>query len=612
MKFLISNLNPNDKNLRNLNSKFKFTSDHVGPYFVIKEKQAVENVEPGLNCFIDGYIRDYDLATNEVATQTKSALNYIATQWPVNDSISGSFACTIIDDIKNEIVCCNDSIGVYPLYYFIQDDHFIVSNSLLWIGCISEAEIDETGLFQRTYCPEFANIGTRTILKDTKRLLPGEWIKFNEQGVVLDRKFDNELYRNISNATTPFEYWEKLKKELSYCVGGERNVHIAMSGGMDSRLIISGLPENKEFFCHTYGKDDFYETIVAKRVAELYNAHFTNYSNPELYFPNKKIIEKYTLDTEAIYINSWLEILEAQNRSEREIMLLGDMTESLQGRNLPVKKNWRSFRKYYLGKEDYDLTENNLENFSRWKNSIIDYYTRLLSEKHIERLNINLSIQQLRTEIIKDAESLIARIEAHNLPYMELITELFNWLTHSRIPMGKQILIMDTQFKSFCVPMAVQILRLTSNLHPNLRVNGRFVKSLFSSIDELRPAGNIPTSQIPYISFNSLEVLKVPVWYLRSEIDDFLIKRLMRSKNPEKRYRVLKSFNWAEIYQYPNLEINLRSNFENNYLGEYAELIVKGALSRRDLEQWPLSNVNIINAAALNVELGLLKAFAKS
>ncbi len=609
MKFLISQRALDHNDFQKLELKYQVETGSAGPYSFVTEKDTSVYNGQRLRFFIDGYIRDFNCAMPDVASQTENAIGLITKQWPVPDSISGSFSSVIIEENTGEIVICNDAIGVYPLYYFAGEDEFYISNSLIWLGVFSEASIDEVGLFQRTYCPEFANIGSRTLLKNVKRLLPGEWIRFNKSGEIKKKKYDNELYQNLSDSILPLDYWIAFKREISYCLAEEENVHIGLSGGMDSRLIIAGVPEGKNMSGHTYGQEDYYETLIAKRVAELYDAKFKSYSHPELNFPSKEILEKYTIETEAIYLNHWLEILEDQNKDNREIMLVGDMTESLQGRNLPMKKNWKNFKQYYLGRKEYPLTQNTSEKFEDWKEAVISKYTGLVSQKHLNRINVELTEKQIKNEITADLEELFLRIEQHNLPYLELVSEIFTWFTHSRIPMGKQILILNSNFKSLCVPMSVQILRLTSNLHPNLRLNGRYIKSLFASVKDLKSAAGVPTSQIPFIPFNSPEILKVPIWFLRSEIDDFLIKRVMKSGNPKKRYRVLKSFNWVEVYQQPKMEAKLRSYFEKNYLGEgYTNAVINGALQRRDLEQWPLSNINIINAAALNAELALLKA----
>ena len=613
MKFLISQRALTENDFQKLEQKYKLQEIAIAPYNILKEKET--EVYDGSECkaFIDGYIRDFNVSCSRLGFQIESAIDLISKQWPVPNSISGSFSAAIIQESSGELIICNDAIGVYPLYYLTGEKGLYISNSLAWLGAISETAVDEVGLFQRAYCPEFANIGSRTILKDVKRLLPGEWIRFGKLGSIMEKKYDNELYRELSKNISPSNYWQAFKKELSYCLVEEKNLHIALSGGMDSRLLIGGVPKNKKVFCHTYGDKDFYETRIARRIAGIYNADFKNYSCPQLNFPEKKILEKYTLETEAVYINNWLEILEEQDLDEKESILVGDMTESLQGRNLPMKKNWKNFNHYYHGRKEYSLTGNTVEKFQDWKRTIIGKYTGLTSQKHIDRLNLNISEKNLKDEIIKDIEKLIGRIEAHNLAYMELVAELFSWFTHSRIPMGKQILILNSKFKAYCVPMSIQILRLTSNIHPGLRLGGRYIKSLFTSVAELRPGASVPTAQIPFLAFKSPEIFKLPIWFLRSEIDDFLIKRLMKSANPKKRYRLLKSFNWVKVYQQPQMESRLRSYFKKSYLGEeYTNAIIAGALARKGLKQWPLSNTNIINAAALNEELALIKLLTKN
>ncbi|SKB60336.1 Glutamine amidotransferase domain-containing protein [Salegentibacter holothuriorum] len=613
MKFLISQRAFTENDFQKLEQKYKVQEIAIGPYNILKEKETEVYDESECKAFIDGYIRDFNVSCSQLGPQIQSAVDLISKQWPVPNSISGSFSAAIIQESSGELIICNDAIGVYPLYYLTGEKGFYISNSLTWLGAISETAGDEVGLFQRAYCPEFANIGSRTILKDVKRLLPGEWIRFGKLGSFLEKKYDNELYRELSKNISPSNYWQAFKKELSYCLAEEKNLHIALSGGMDSRLLIGGVSKSKKVFCHTYGDKDFYETRIAKRIAEVYDADFKNYSQPQLNFPEKKILEKYTIETEAVYINNWLEILEEQDLKKKESILVGDMTESLQGRNLPMKKNWKNFNQYYLGRKEYSLTGNTRGKFEDWKRTIIEKYTGLAFQKHIDRLNLNISERNLKDEIIKDLEKLIDRIEAHNLAYMELVTELFSWFTHSRIPMGKQILILNSKFKAYCVPMSIQILRLTSNIHPGLRVGGRYIKSLFTSVAELRPGARMPTAQIPFVAFKSPEIFKLPIWFLRSEIDDFLIKRLMKSANPKKRYRLLKSFNWVKVYQQPQMETRLRSYFKKSYLGEeYTNAITAGALARKNLKQWPLSNTNIINAAALNEELALIKLLTKN
>jgi hypothetical protein len=161
--------------------------------------------------------------------------------------------------------------------------------------------------------------------------------------------------------------------------------------------------------------------------------------------------------------------------------------------------------------------------------------------------------------------------------------------------------------------MSIQTLRMSSNIHPNLRLNFRFIKKLFSENKELKNLFSIPTSQAPLVPQNFPDFIKFPVWGLRSMVDEFLIKKLLKSKDITKRYRLFKSINWARVYQNPDMEKNLNDYFKNNHLGEeFFENILSQCVQRRELNHWPFANIDIMNAASLNMEIDLIKSLRKN
>ncbi|MCB9201616.1 MAG: hypothetical protein H6604_01020 [Flavobacteriales bacterium] len=100
----------------------------------------------------------------------------MSTQWPLSDEITGSFSITVISNTS--IRFCNHCIGIYPLYYYIQGDTYIISTDIHWMAyALNEVvEFDEVGIIQKLFGRERVNIGARTILKGVKRLLLGELI----------------------------------------------------------------------------------------------------------------------------------------------------------------------------------------------------------------------------------------------------------------------------------------------------------------------------------------------------------------------------------------------------------------------------------------------------
>jgi hypothetical protein len=133
------------------------------------------------------------------------------------------------------------------------------------------------------------------------------------------------------------------------------------------------------------------------------------------------------------------------------------------------------------------------------------------------------------------------------------------------------------------------------------------VKILFRNINSLRKLGKIPTSQIPLLPLVFPDFLRFPLWAVRSNLDSLLIKKQLKSKKPGKRNRFFKSFNWAQIYQNPEMEENVRSYFEKDFLGrKYTSNMMLRANRRKDLQEWPFANLEILSAAGLNIELRII------
>lgn len=141
--------------------------------------QAEDNFQKEEGYFIEGYLKK---GQNTIESKD---LNNLSHKWPLPDVFSGSYAYTLITD--NEIIIANDCIGVYPLFYHLNKGEFSVSNRLLDIQKALQLDIDEVAKTERLFAPENSEIGSRTLLKGVKRLLPGEKIVFNLKSKTLKK-----------------------------------------------------------------------------------------------------------------------------------------------------------------------------------------------------------------------------------------------------------------------------------------------------------------------------------------------------------------------------------------------------------------------------------------
>lgn len=613
MKFLLTNTHlSKEKTFKKISVKIQFNK---GLYYLISEGNKPMDI-PRYSAFINGYLRNFDENLEDYEAQNRSTISELTLNWPPVNNITGSFSAVIIDHQENKITVCTDQIGLYPLYYLIEGDNWYVSNSIIWLGAISQASFDPAGIVQRSMGPELATLGSRTILNNCKRLLPGECIRWNKDGKFLNREYDNRLYQNLSkpvvDTATVQDYWEAYKKEVNYCVNYSHHVNVALSGGIDSRAVLGAIPNKKKIACYTYGAPDNYETLIAKKLTKKRKADFYVCHQPHLYFPSVDLLKNYTLRTEGVELCSWLEITETVSEKKNEPLLLGELCEALPARNIKrfSSKSFKkeNFLKYYVFQKKYPFTRANKENFDQWKERKINGFLIYYQDRKLNLYDINISKQELVDALMENLSEIFSRIEAHNLPFAELYDELFSWYTYTRMHLSKHLLVADSKFNAYSPAMSMHMLTKTSQLHPNIRLNYRFAEKMFKVNKDLKKLSKIPTAQVPVIPQYFPDILKFLVWGMRSGVDQFLIKRMMKNKEPGKKYRLLKSINWAQVYQDPDMEKKLRGYFEPNLIGRgfFEDLYIQ-SIARKNLERWPFANMDIINAASLNTELNLIK-----
>ncbi len=616
MKYLITNkqLNP---------EKIPFSEEKV--YEVFKQgfwiyyEAANPIVFDDILAFRDGYIFDLSEGFQSYKEKEISALRGITKEWPVKNHITGSFAVTVIQE--KTITICNDCIGVYPIYYY-QGDEFIISSDIYWMAHgIKNFELDDVGITQKLIGYESVNIGSRTILNNVKRLLPGELINFPMDNLSqFEKLYDNTLF-NINDqydltGSSLKDYWEQYYNEVKTLLDTDKNPFLALSGGMDSRVLLGSIPTKTKLTCLTYGAEDSYEVKVAKKLSKIKKFEFNSFHDYQLYFPKKDVLSKYIKQSESLRIPNWLEILENVSPNKDSYILLGDMCEALPARNvkkyITKESRIKSFIQHNVLRKDYRFTKSNKAEFKKWKQTIIDELLLIYSKKKIEKLN--LSYDTIIAEVKKDYQEIIDRIYAHQIEYSELYSELFAWYTHSRVSMGQQILTCNSMFKSICPPMSINILRMTSSIHPKYRLGYRFMNKLFRKIPLLKELNSIPTSQSPLVNRKLPSILVFFSWALRSKIDQFFIKRLMKRKNPNMRYRLFKGLNWVKIYQQKDNLKNVESYFSEPNLIPSSEKngAIEKLKGRKTLESWPFTNFDIMGTASIQIQLELMDSIRKN
>ena len=120
-------------------------------------------------------------------------------------------------------------------------------------------------------------------------------------------------------------------------------------------------------------------------------------------------------------------------------------------------------------------------------------------------------------------------------------------------------------------------------------------------LPEFHLLGKIPSAQIPFMSARAPAPVRELAWGVRSGLDQVLIRRVMKSKNPAKRQRVLRSLDYIAEYRRDNVLPAIRDWFSGNWLN--GETYVAMARQRAELVSWPLINLDITAPANVSMIL---------
>ena len=260
--------------------------------------------------------------------------------WPLNNNFTGYFSILSLNKRLGQIVLCNDVIGCMPLDYFNGSGNFVCSNSHLMLGRTIETNVDMAGFLQ-TLIPSHLCYGQRTMLENVNRLLPGQYMQFDKNLRKIYEAQDCSLYDEVIEGDIrqlAEENLQILDQEIAHIVRSHDPVYIAMSGGVDSRLMGARLRHvyDKKVYSYSYGSPEKYELKLAKRVSAQLDMEFKAFPLNYQYFPNREELRDLVRANEARPNLLWKSIIDSFKAKphERRIMLIGDLYETTAGSHI--------------------------------------------------------------------------------------------------------------------------------------------------------------------------------------------------------------------------------------------------------------------------------------
>lgn len=568
--------------------------------------------------FVSGWIRHLDLNSvnyddlQSFEPHLERFFNTIFTDvWPIlDDKYTGCFSGILFDKTDHNLKLFNDAIGMYPIYFRIDRFSITGSTNIAVLSRALRCSIDLAGVLQTITGPEYSNYGRRTIVTGVQRLLPGELMCFSSPSAA-HSKYDNSLYQDDSETNPSLEIlsstiWQCVKEDIRACIGETPKVNVCMSGGWDSRLMISALADHHKLQFFTWAtSEDAYEVTLARKCAEIVDAHFDYCDLKEHWFPTDVELRRNVLYTASAYNPAPFSVLvRARPDFPKEVIIMGDMYEAIVGRNLKTLTSRDARKRNYIRRltgRKIGLAPANQEVFESWARALeVSLLKQQLTGLTLlkEEVASGIDESEFRHELQKDIADLVKRIGDHDISYAASYQELFGWYTHGRTNMARQILMLGERFFSLGPTMSFRSLREISNINPLIRANGYLLDAILR-LPELRPLAKLPSANIPFVPSHYPRIVKDAVWGGRFLIDSLLTKRVLSRRTQSTRRRLLKSDDLIRLYRSPVSQTRADSWFSDQIIRK--EPFIERIQKRASLEEHPLVNFDIVGAANTSI-----------
>lgn len=182
---------------------------------------------------------------------------------------------------RNTISLFTDQMGMRDFYFRTIDDHsFIFSTRADWIAKITGDEIDYS-VFGAKWMLS-SQISSDCIFKNINRIIGGSTLTIN-------RKSNSYVSQNTGwkpekgpDTFIADEFEHILNQLITFPFGEGRDVLLSLSGGLDSRLILSFLlnQKDKRWHIQTLGDLSHPDSIISSKIAAYFNLKHEHIDSP--------------------------------------------------------------------------------------------------------------------------------------------------------------------------------------------------------------------------------------------------------------------------------------------------------------------------------------------
>ncbi len=446
-----------------------------------------------------------------------------------------------------------DQLGLRDIYISKNGNKLYFSTRIDWLTKLVKSEINFETFGSRWLL--FNQISTESVLSNLKRLSSGESVEIDLTNLAINYK-SNDFIPSLDDSNSELsidQFSERLDRLIQIPLSTNRKISLSLSGGMDSRVLLSLLLKNVKFDlwdAHTFGEEDHPDFAISKKIAEQFK-FIHNGFNRERQPQDIYIDELNDFCVETIVNNSASSIVQLNN-----YMMLRDW------KNITIidggyGEMWR--REFYNGL----LIKAKASVFERNYEKILPHLRLFKADIFTEEINdVMWNSCENQLEEIFERLPAVEKIGVENwLDLLALKARLPNYFGHEQSRIDA---VVQTYMPFIQIPLQKDLFAIPINKKKNAKLFRQIIKKNSSDLSKLWLAkGNITH---PF----SLTMIQSRLWNMANK----KMKINQPQKNPRVEflqyigdyvYDVLSSKSVKEAGFYDNRKIEkILNNFRTN------------------------------------------------
>jgi asparagine synthase (glutamine-hydrolysing) len=261
----------------------RFLDDRCLVAHVRLADRAVEPSNPGTigpALFFHGVLHNAEALRGETSTESGASVEAVlAALYSKHgeafvERLHGEFVVAVVDAERSRLLLATDPVGTYPLYWWTGADGLMFSSDL---SAILAATPEARQLNLRAvadYVTVGFVVGDKTLARGVRALDPGTVLSCDAaRGHVSERTYFRVESLFGNKRTDKAHYFQDLEAAfhgaVTRAMGGPRQIGLSLSGGLDSRAILSHTGGGAGLRTYTLGVEGCADQVIATRLSAI-------------------------------------------------------------------------------------------------------------------------------------------------------------------------------------------------------------------------------------------------------------------------------------------------------------------------------------------------------